>query len=197
MHTKASWVIQNQVPLIPVWVHWFPSSHQHLQRLKGCSCVWGRGMKEQQQGKHQACSALVGTHWSSLTGTQMKAEATSSQCLQYDIYNSKFSWSRLRWLCINFAVITCKTGSWHLAVRDFPYFKVRSCSKTFVIFYWHKERAFNELWTRMLKQPLFHSWNQFSFFTISNITHPRYMIMCNIYCIHSSLLVRRKAAMFF
>lgn len=50
--SNALWDIlsyPNQVPLIPLWVHWFLSTHQHRLRLKGwtrvCMCVLARGIK--------------------------------------------------------------------------------------------------------------------------------------------------------
>lgn len=131
MHTKTPWVIQNQVPLIPVWVHWFLGSHQHLQRLKGCSRVWGRGIKEQQQGKHRACSALVDTleftTWCSdesrghviivlmISVIRNSVELIGGNCV------STLLWSSSKQL----------TDTWPW--WGLLHFKVRACSKSFVI----------------------------------------------------------------
>lgn len=58
----------NQVSLIPLWVHWFLSTHQHLLRLKGwtcvCMCVCWWGDKKNNNNNlnmpcFQLCSALA------------------------------------------------------------------------------------------------------------------------------------------
>lgn len=186
---KPSWDIQNQVPLIPVWVHWSPSSHQHLLRLKGRSCVWGKGIKEQQHSKLRACSALVDTHRRSLPRAQM----SRGRIITALVIIPK-AWSAMTALCL-----LCRDHVPNRAVTrpwwGLPMFWGRGPAvNSFSLSPGTRRVLFNKPRTTMLKQPVFCSRNQFSFFTI---THPREIIICNIYCNHSSTLVRMGSMMLY
>lgn len=86
----------HQVPLIPLRVHWFLSTHQHLLRLKGwtraCTCVLARGIKRTTAATWRALSFVAHSrfHWLNDWSSQHRWRLRSCRGCAHHATKSKF-----------------------------------------------------------------------------------------------------------